>query len=256
LSNKPVNQLLDALEQSHVTFPFLFLTRYHSLGLTDQEAMLLLHILAYQQMEGRFPDLDQLTDRMNLSKEEIAVALQRFTLSRLIDHEKQRLTIRPLLEQMVGMRERTVDALSIFHLFESEFGRLLSPLEQEQIGSWMDDDRYPEWMIVEALRESVLSGVFKFRYVDTILREWSRAQIKTERQLTEHREHYRQRPAQGDNRSRSSAKSSAKAVASDPQESASTRVLPAVQPGKYERFYQLYKTREEAAATSEHKSSV
>jgi len=222
-------------------------------GLTDQEAILLLHILAFQQAEGRFPDIELLAERMSLSKEEIASSLQRCTLSGVIHHEGQLLSIRPLLERMVGMGDRKPDVLSIFHQFESEFGRLLSPLEQEQIARWMDEDEYPEWMILEALRESVLSGVYKFRYVDTVLREWSRSHIKSERELATHREQYRQRPTTGGSKNRSTGARAHEAKAGGSREEVAARVVPAAQPGKYETFYQLYRDRDEAAATSEGK---
>lgn len=255
MGSKPIDQLLETLEYSHVTFPYLLLVHYKSLGVTEQEAMLLLHILAYQQMEGRFPDLDVLTERMGLTKEQIAISLQRFTLSGLIFQDKQRLSIRPLIEQMIGLREHTSNRLSIFSSFENEFGRLLSPLEQEQIASWLDDDKYPLWMIVEALRESVLSGVYKLRYVDTVLREWARARIKTESQLAEHRSQHRGRGAiatESRTRASSSVPNKNRTEQQGKEQDQSARVLPAAQPGKYERFYQLYKSREEASAANDH----
>ncbi|MCY0876608.1 MAG: DnaD domain protein [Firmicutes bacterium] len=251
ISSKTAQQLLEALERGHVSFPMLFFMRYRDLGLTDQEAMLLLQILTYQQTDGKFPEVDVLASRMSLSKDEIAASLQRFTLSGVVLHEGLFLSIRPLIERMVGMGTKKPDALSVFHQFESEFGRLLSPLEQEQIARWLEEDEYPEWMIVEALRESVLSGVYKFRYVDTVLREWSRSHIKSEQELSAHREQHRTRPNASQGRSRGAGVARASDAKQGSTRGETARVVPAAQPGKYERFYQLYKNRDEAAATSE-----
>lgn len=67
---------------------------------------------------------------------------------------------------------------SLFVVFEKEFGRPLSPMECETISGWLDQDRYPEELILLALKESVFAGKVYFRYIDRILLEWSRNRVK------------------------------------------------------------------------------
>lgn len=255
-----LEQMLDALEHSHVTFPYVLFSGYHALGLTEREVMVIVQILACQQQDGRFPDLESLQQRMGLSRDEIAVILQRLTLSGLVLHENQRLSIRPLLSRVLGLHEQETDLKTLFQHFENEFGRLLSPLELEQIESWRQDDQYPAWLIVEALRESVLSGVYKLRYVDTVLREWNRAHIRSEKELADHRAQYRGRGTESSVAQTSARTANGKRRASasgtaDTRAPQGARVLPAVQPGKYDRFYQIYKDREEAATSTDGSSS-
>lgn len=64
-------------------------------------------------------------------------------------------------------------SLDVFDVFEQEFGRTLSPMEYEQIKSWIESGIAAD-LIKEALKEAVLSGVATIRYIGAILREWSK----------------------------------------------------------------------------------
>ena len=237
MKSRPLDQALAALEWNHATIPYLFFTKYHSLGLSDQEAMVVFHIVAYQQVEHSFPSLDELSDRMSLTRQDIAMVIQRLLGDGFILHEGQRVSIRPLLEKMVGIIDQEKIAMNVFTRFEEEFGRLLSPLEYEQIVRWIEVDTYAEWMIIEALRESILAGVYNFRYVDTVLRDWGRAHIKTQHELTDYLKRHKQRNDSKDKTNRKHDETFVKPTTAKDKEE---RVVPAAQPGKYERFYQLY----------------
>ena len=65
----------------------------------------------------------------------------------------------------------------VYSLFESEFGRTLSPTETQIISYWIVSD-IPEDLIKEALKEAVLSGVHNMRYIDKILFEWTKKGYK------------------------------------------------------------------------------
>lgn len=63
------------------------------------------------------------------------------------------------------------------HKFENEFGRLLSPMEVEQIIAWSEDSDTE--LILEALRQAVIRGKHNFKYIGSILREWKKNNIRT-----------------------------------------------------------------------------
>lgn len=65
------------------------------------------------------------------------------------------------------------ESLDIFEMFEREFGRTLSPMEYETIKGWINNGVKSEF-IKEALKEAVLSGVTTIRYIEAIIREWSK----------------------------------------------------------------------------------
>ncbi len=64
----------------------------------------------------------------------------------------------------------------LFSLFESEFGRTLSPLEYDIINSWLEKGISDE-LIKEALKEAVFNGGNNLRYIDKILFEWNKKGI-------------------------------------------------------------------------------
>lgn len=249
--NQSLSLAFEALEQSHVTIPYRLLTHYHECGLTDQDMMVVLHVLAFQQVERTFPALDELATRMSIGRDDVASILQRLLSENVIAYEQQGVSLRPLLERVFGAREPEIPPISLYQRFEDEFGRLLSPLEYEQITSWTDHDQYPDWLIIEALRESVLGGVYNFRYVDTILRGWARAHVSSEAQLAEYRKKFRSKTEDrtaARNGKSARTDSGARTGQSTGAPVANDRVVPAAQPGKYNRFYELYNAREEVAS--------
>jgi len=81
--------------------------------------------------------------------------------------------------------------MNLFEIFEKEFGRPLSPMEYETIASWIDEDRYPQDLILLALKEAVFSGKVHFRYIDRILLEWNRSKIYTVEEARVHSQKFR-----------------------------------------------------------------
>lgn len=81
------------------------------------------------------------------------------------------------IESMVISTKDEESSNDIYSLFESEFGRTLSPTETEIISNWVESD-IPEELIKEALKEAVLSGVHNMRYIDKILFEWTKKGYK------------------------------------------------------------------------------
>ena len=67
---------------------------------------------------------------------------------------------------------------TIFDAFEKEFGRTLSPMEYEIIGAWLESG-FTEELVLLALKEAIYNHVTNLRYIDTILYEWKKKNIKT-----------------------------------------------------------------------------
>ncbi|AIQ53609.1 DnaD domain-containing protein [Paenibacillus sp. FSL R7-0331] len=83
------------------------------------------------------------------------------------------------------------ESRNLFSIFEKEFGRPLSPMECETISGWVDQDRYPEELILLALKESVFAGKVHFRYIDRILLEWSRNRVKNAQDVKNYNQKFR-----------------------------------------------------------------
>lgn len=63
--------------------------------------------------------------------------------------------------------------------FEKEFGRCLSPIENEKLSLWLTEDKLPPDLIAEALRRAVLQGKASFAYIDKILQSWQKQNLSS-----------------------------------------------------------------------------
>lgn len=203
------------MSMGSVQLPYALLRYYTRLGLSDGEMLLIQHLISFQQVEGNdFPTLEELAVRMNIPPEQVARGLQRLMRdgfvsidedmdeARGIQYERynvlglyvklaeclQKESFSPAFSrksaavsyhQNSGQTIDEAEERNMFRVFENEFGRPLSPMEYETISGWIDQDRYPEELILLALKEAVFAGKVHFRYIDRILLEWSRNRVKT-----------------------------------------------------------------------------
>ena len=65
----------------------------------------------------------------------------------------------------------------------------MSPSEYELICSWISNGTLEETIRL-ALKEAVYNGVFKLKYIDSILTEWERKGIKTKEDVLEDRKKF------------------------------------------------------------------
>ena len=89
------------------------------------------------------------------------------------------------IESIIMSSNEESDNNDVYSLFESEFGRTLSPTETQIIGNWIESD-IPEDLIKEALKEAILSGVHSMRYIDKILFEWKKQGLNSEKDIEDH----------------------------------------------------------------------
>ncbi len=202
--------LLTTLKEGTTSISNLLLENYRKLSLSDQEMMLIIHITYYQSKGNYFPSITLLQNRMDIKAEDLMRILQRLVRDNLIQIEENKeeptgkisevYNLTPLYKKLINLLEREIqvtenkkenekDVDQIKHLFKSfeeEFGRPLSPMEIEMINTWIDQDRYSNEIIIYALKEAVFSNKLNFRYVDRILFEWDKKNIKTLAQIKEH----------------------------------------------------------------------
>lgn len=81
---------------------------------------------------------------------------------------------------------------SIYDVFESEFGRTISPMEYQIIGAWLDNGTSEETILL-ALKEATYNGVSNLRYIDKILSEWSKKGIKNASDVEKSRSNFKKK---------------------------------------------------------------
>ncbi|MGB9886709.1 MAG: DnaD domain-containing protein [Moorellales bacterium] len=198
-------------EKGVVVVPNLLLSNYARLGLTEAEVMVILHLLRLQMIEGdRFPTPEKLSQFMALDPERVrelmASLMEKKMLKVVPDPEPTRSAYRYSWEDLLlnlaqlwlseqanalALAEGSSEEGQLYLAFEQEFGRPLSPLESGQLTEWCH--RYPHELIREALRLAVLRGVYNFRYIDSILRDWEKKNVRTLREAQELEARFRER---------------------------------------------------------------
>lgn len=63
-----------------------------------------------------------------------------------------------------------METKDIINTFQREFGRLLTPIEQEIITDWKKDST--DETILSALKQAVFNGAVSLRYISKILERW------------------------------------------------------------------------------------
>lgn len=203
----------DALvSQGSTGIPNLLLRSYSRMGITDREMMLILQLLFLRNVEGDWcPSVSRLSELMHADAgaieedlaslmEKKAIAIEKrvnrstleieqfYSLQGLFDklaevwalEKASEIEISKLAQRIhqEKLASDTGENIAYIHqVFEKEFGRPFSPMESELVVEWCRT--YPSELILEALRIAVLHGVLRLRYVERILQDWSRRNIRT-----------------------------------------------------------------------------
>ncbi|WP_404427876.1 DnaD domain-containing protein [Ureibacillus chungkukjangi] len=197
------------IEQGNVSIPKLFFQYYKALKIADDEALLLLHLLAFHSEQNDFPTPSDIAKRIYSSENEISSKLQRLMQKGFLEITQgidgngivyEKYSIYPLWERILdhieaSSMQQEIEAEKneegeIFAIFEQEFGRLLSPMEIETISMWLDTDNHSPAIIKAALKEAVLAGKISLRYIDRILFEWKKKNITSVKQVEKHTEQF------------------------------------------------------------------
>ncbi|MFS0576768.1 DnaD domain-containing protein [Sporosarcina sp. 179-K 3D1 HS] len=186
------------IEQGNVQVSQLFFHHYKNLGMKDLDAMLVLQMTSFQAEGNQFPTPADFADRMELTENEVSRILQRLMQNGFLQIVQSKdldgvlietFTLQPLWNRLVDhvlltacdteVEQKKEEEGEIFTLFEQEFGRLLSPMECESITMWLDEDGHSVEIIRAALKEAVLAQKLSLRYIDRILFEWKKKNVKT-----------------------------------------------------------------------------
>ncbi len=189
------------------TFSNGLLAYYPQLKIDDAEMIVIIQLEMFAQKGNFFPTDEQLAANTNLSVSEITALVQKlieqnFLSIDQISDKSGKIGNKYNLDQLYNQLDvllknkiksgnkkagnnsstSSVDNSPLTQLvrqFEIEFGRYLSPIEREEIASWLNVDHYDPVLIKMALREAVLAQAYSLKYVDRVLLNWQRHNLKT-----------------------------------------------------------------------------
>ncbi|KJY56571.1 MULTISPECIES: DnaD domain protein [Lactobacillus] len=183
------------------------LAYYPQLKIDDAEMMVILQLEMFAQKGDFFPTNEEIAANTNFSVAEIGSLLQKlieqnFLVIDQVTDQKGMIGNKYNLNQLydkldkllAGKTDSTLNKNGkdnstsvidnsplnqLVRQFEIEFGRYLSPIEREEIAAWLNVDHYDPAIIRLALREAVLSQAYSLKYIDRILLNWQRHNLKT-----------------------------------------------------------------------------
>ena len=181
---------------------------YSKLNISDAELLLIIQLEAFSQRGESFPSNEKIAANTNLTVADVGNIIQRLidrdylTIEQVKDNQDKignRYSLNKLydaIDQYIDQnvlikdkkREKTVSVVDdldnnplnyLSRKVEVEFGRYLSPIEREEIAQWLSVDHYTPEVIELALREAVLSQAYSLKYLDRVLLNWQRHNLKT-----------------------------------------------------------------------------
>lgn len=171
-------------------------THYAELGLTPSEFVVYSFLTYWTQTHTAAPVLDDLAKQIGMPKRDvyaiISSLIQKSAIRLVTQPDAQgkssdRYDVSPLIARVLTLAPATAKpapaASDVFSAIEIEFGRPLSPIEQQTIGGWLNEDHYDPDLIRLALREAVLNQAYSLRYMDRILLNWERRHLTTVAQV-------------------------------------------------------------------------
>jgi len=181
-----VDKVVKLLKNSTANIPKLLLFNFKELKIDEKELIILIYIMNEESLFNP----KKMSEDLNYSLEEILTFVSELTSKDLIKVEvkniknvrEEHITLDSLYNKLAFLvvkdETEVTNETTLYDIFEKEFGRTLSPIEYEIIKGWEESD-FTEELITLALKEAVYNGVFRLNYIDKILFEWKKKNIKT-----------------------------------------------------------------------------
>lgn len=191
-------KVLDLIKQKDYVVPKFLIEKYSSLGISAENVILLIYLINqntpivcdYQKISSDL-NIDLMTVMTRItelkSNKIIEVELKKNSASKLEEYISLDLLYNKVFLEFIGEKEgdNKEEDDNIFSRFEMEFGRPLSPIEYELLNAWLE--QYNKDIIIEALKEAVISNAVTIRYIDRVLFEWSKKGIDSLEKLEKNR---------------------------------------------------------------------
>ncbi len=192
-----MNQLVEVLKNNNYQIRKELLFNYKNLNITDSEFIVLIYLI---NQSSDIYNPKQISNDLKLSLNDVLELINSLVEKGIIKIDLKKINnIRTEVIDLETLYEKIAFSLdpkeekkesNIYDVFETEFGRTLSPMEYEIITGWLDSG-YTEELIILALKEATYNGVSNLRYIDKIIYEWGKKGIKTKEDVEKNRKQFK-----------------------------------------------------------------
>lgn len=200
------SKILEFFKDGNIVIPMYFLKRYGDFKISAEEFIFLMYLYNLGNKFSFNPNkyaeelninltkimeyVDKLSDRKLIRVEVVKNDKGVMEETVLLDDFYSKLSLITIDEVVKEEKNNSINS-NIFEVIEKEFGRSLTPIEYEISKAWLDNGMSEE-LIKEAIREATLNGVSSLRYIDKILYEWGKNNIKTAKDVEKNRLRHRE----------------------------------------------------------------
>lgn len=190
--------LVKMMDEGTTTISNLLLHHYHDIGMSTSELMVFLELQSYIERGDVNPSIAVIADHLGAETDQIYDLIQQLSSDNFLKQtlekneqgkEETRYDFSPLWHKLARLltdslqqkqqAQQNNQRQKLFTAIQADFGRVLNPTEMSIVNDWIDKDHYDPQVIELALRETVLSGNYNFRYMDRILTSWEQRGLKT-----------------------------------------------------------------------------
>lgn len=189
--------IYDWLKDGFTSIPNKIFNQFYSLDLTGDELLLLLYILSQINQGKLAEDINRTSNQLGWSSYKVTDLLNQLMNKGYLEIElvpnnegkqSDHYTLRPFFEKLDQLNYYTEkkeketeeeNEKNILVSFEEEFGRPLTQIELETLNNWLYKDNYDEELVYLALKQAVLNQAYSLRYIDKILLNWTKKNIRT-----------------------------------------------------------------------------
>ena len=192
-----MGQIIELLKSINYQVSKELLFNYKGMNITDSELIILIYLI---NQSSNIYNPKQISNDLKIDLNTVFEEINSLCEKNIIKIEMKRInkvlseTINlDLLYEKIAFSLTQVEEkedTNLYSVFETEFGRTLSPMEYEIINSWKDNG-YTEELIVLALKEATYNGVSNLRYIDKIIYEWGKKGIKTKEDVEKNRKQFK-----------------------------------------------------------------
>ncbi len=204
--NKLIIEFSQKIFTDLAIYPYTLIRDYQVLGIDEKQLVVLLRIMRPYFQNGQMGILD-IAEEFQVSEDEARIIILPFVDRKLLEMPKnsQTITCNGMLNNFyedwisnkrrgqkseqkqtqayAGLspenRELIQNLTKLFHAFEQELGKNLTPIQSEEIRSWLEQDKLNPELVEEALKRAVLQDKRTFAYIKSILRRWNDAGFTT-----------------------------------------------------------------------------
>lgn len=196
--NGETDLFVKLIESGSTTISNVLLHHYHDIGMSTSELMVFLELRSYIEHGEVNPSIAKVAEHLGAETDQVYDLIQQLSRDQFLKQrlekneqgkEETHYDFSPLWHKLARLiaqghqRKQKAQQVNqrqeLFTAIQADFGRVLNPTEMSIVNSWLDDDHYDPQVIELALRETVLSGNYNFRYMDRILASWERKGLKT-----------------------------------------------------------------------------